>query len=177
MRKYNDDKYETASILGSFNKHYELICRTAEYFQKNGIRVLAPDITSIKENNDGYAILESDQSDDATVLEAKFLENCLKSDFVYVCDLDGYIGKTVMLELGFMLGKGQEVFFMETPAQERLIKEMTQKKPIVYTPKDLVRMIKRLNEFSWVDFAGNDLFDRLDKPVPDFRLPEDKGER
>lgn len=39
-----------------------------------------------------------------------FLKKCIDSDFVYVCNKDGYLGKTVMLELGYMLGKGQDMF-------------------------------------------------------------------
>ena len=178
MRKYNDDKYRTASILGSFNRHYEIICNTANYFKQNGIKLLAPEITTIKQNTDGYAILDTDTSTEAVTLEKNFLDNCMKSDFVYVCNKDGYLGKTVMLELGFMLGKGQEVFFMERPVEEKLILEMTQKAPIVFSPEDLVQMIKSHNNFQWVDFLGNDLFDRFDNRKADFKLPSnEKDER
>lgn len=176
MRKYNDDKYKTASILGSFNRHYEIICNTANYFEQNGIKVLAPKITTIKQNVDGYAILNTDTSTEAVILEKDFLDNCMKSDFVYVCNKEGYLGKTVMLELGFMLGKGQEVFFMESPVEEKLILEMTQKAPIIFSPEDLVKMIKVHNDFQWVDFSGNDLCDRLDNREADFRFPSNDGD-
>lgn len=178
MRKYNDDHYRTTTILGSFNKHYETICKTAKYFEKNGIKVLAPKITTIKQNEGGYAVLQTDQSTEPIILERDFLKNCINSDFVYVCNQGGYLGKTVMLELGYMLGKGQEVFFMERPEEERLILEMTQQAPLIYSPEDLIKMINIHNGLPWVDFCGNDLFDRSDKTMPDFRFPgEDDDER
>ena len=176
MRKYNDDKYRTVSILGSFNKHYETICETAKYLQQNGIQVLAPKIGTIKQNTDGYAILDTDKSTQAVVLEKNFLNNCINSDFVYVCNKEGYLGKTVMLELGFMLGKGQEVFFMERPVEEKLILEMTQRAPIVFSPEDLVEMIKSHNNFQWTDFLGNDLFDRFGYRKANFSLPSNDGD-
>ena len=36
MRRFNDSKYQTMCILGSFNKHYDTIAETATYFKERG---------------------------------------------------------------------------------------------------------------------------------------------
>ena len=53
MRERDYQEIKTASILGSFNRHYDTICRTAAYFEQHGIEILAPRISKIKENNGG----------------------------------------------------------------------------------------------------------------------------
>lgn len=164
MRKYNCDKYETVSIIGSFNKHYETICDVANLFKQNGIQVLAPDISKIVSNKDGFAVLKTNEISDAVLIEREFLEKCLKSDFIYVCNKNGYLGKTVMMELGYFLGKGQEVFFMETPNEEKILLEMTKKAPIVYSPEELINMLTIHNKLP------DDLFDSYDKRIADFNL-------
>lgn len=178
MRKYNDDQYRKATIMGSFNKHYPIIRNIANYFKENGIEVIAPSITTIAKNDGEYAILKTDTSEDPVDLETEFLRKCIEADFVYVCNKDGYMGKTVMFELGYMLAKGQEVFFMEKPAEEKLIMEMVNKSfaPIVYTAEELVRMIKEHNKFPYVNFIGNDLFDRFNKPTPEFKFKDIEDE-
>ncbi len=57
--------------------------------------------------------------------------------------------------------------------KERLILEMIQQAPLVYSPEDLIRMINIHNGLPWVDFGGNDLFNRFDKTIPDFKFPGD----
>ena len=179
MRRFNDSKYQTMCILGSFNKHYDTIVKTATYFKERGLIVLAPEISAVKSNNDGYVFLESDKSTNPVIVEREFLKKCIDSDFVYVCNKDGYLGKTVMLELGYMLGKGQEVYFMEKPIEEKLIMEMTEKslERLVASPEQLVEMIEMYNNFSWLTPGGQDMFDRSFTPKPGFRFPEANKER
>lgn len=179
MRRFNDSKYKTMCILGSLNKHYDTIVETATYFKERGLIVLAPEISVVKSNNDGYVFLESDKITDPVIVEREFLKKCIDSDFVYVCNKDGYLGKTVMLELGYMLGKGQEVYFMEKPIEEKLIMEMTERsmEGLVASPEQLVKKIEMYNNFSWLTPGGQDMFDRSFTPKPGFRFPEDNNGR
>ena len=55
------------------------------------------------------------------LIEKDFLEKCLKSEEVVICDNDGYIGNTVMMEIGYLLGKGKKIEFVEEPTEKWLI--------------------------------------------------------
>lgn len=115
MRKYLCDEYKTVALLGSFGKHYDLMTEVARKLISNGFDVLAPNLNGIKNDNSGFLILNGDENKSEELLEDDYLDNCLKADCVYVCNKDGYIGRTVAFELGTLQCYGQEVFFMEEP--------------------------------------------------------------
>ena len=87
-------------------------------YQKNGYTVSAPKISAVKKNTNGFIIFEDDESDEPILIEKDFLEKCLKSEEVVVCDNDGYIGNTVMMEMGYLLGKGKKTKFIEEPIEK-----------------------------------------------------------
>ena len=69
----------------------------------------------------GFIIFEDDESDEPIVIEKDFLVLCLKSEEIVVCDSNGYIGNTVMMEIGYLLGKGKKIKFVEEPTEKWLI--------------------------------------------------------
>lgn len=70
--------------------------------------MLAPKISAVKKDANGFVIFEDDESDDPIVIEKDFLEKCLKSEEIVICDSNGYIGNTVMMEIGYLLGNGKK---------------------------------------------------------------------
>lgn len=59
--------------------------------------------------------------DNPIEIESDFLENCLKSESILICDKEGYIGNTVMFEIGYLLAKKKKIEFIEEPMEKRLI--------------------------------------------------------
>ena len=104
MRNYNDEKQRTLTIIGCSGNE-DIIIEMTEYFEVNGLQVLAPKNPTIKSNKAEDSVSKTDESVDIVTQERDFLEKCIDSDFVYVCNIDGTISKMVMLELGYMLGK------------------------------------------------------------------------
>lgn len=105
----------TVSILGSLRKQLNSIYENSIRLQKNGYKVLAPQISSVKCDENGFVVFNDDISDDPTIIEKDFLEQCLKSEYIFVCDKDGYIGNTVAFEIGYLLANDKDIKFLELP--------------------------------------------------------------
>lgn len=112
---------KTVVLLGSLRKQLDTIRNKAYEYSKKGYTVLAPKISAVKKDTNGFIIFEDDESDEPIVIEKDFLEKCLKSEEIVVCDSDGYIGNTVMMEIGYLLGKGKKIKFVEEPTEKWLI--------------------------------------------------------
>lgn len=108
----------TASILGSLRKQLNSIYENSIRLQENGNKVLAPKISSVKCDENGFVFFEDDISDDPTIVERDFLEQCLKSEYILVSDKDGYIGNTVAFEIGYLLANNKNIKFLEEPNEK-----------------------------------------------------------
>ena len=116
-----DIKKNTVSLLGSLNKQLECIKENAIHLKNNGYEILAPKLSNIKTDKNGFIIFESDISDNPIIIESNFIENCLKSENIIVCNKDGYIGNTVMFEIGYLLAKHKNIEFIQNPNNHWLI--------------------------------------------------------
>ena len=146
MRKNNGDPYKTIAILGSFRKHYNNIVETANIFTKFGFQVLVPKLDGIQENSkDDFLLLIGDEEKPPQQLEEEFLDKCLEADLVYVCNVGGYIGKTVMGELFILASNRQEVYFNAEPEEALLRSMISESIPSIYSPIELVEMMKNNN--------------------------------
>ena len=105
----------TISLLGSLRKQLIFIKEKKVQLEDNGYKVLAPRLSNIKTAENGFIIFEEDISANPIIIESDFMENCLKSESIIVCDKDGYIGNTVIFEIGYLLAKKKDIEFMEEP--------------------------------------------------------------
>ena len=106
----------TIVLLGSLRKQLETIKEKALQFEKNGYKVLAPKISNIKNDKNGFIIFEDDLSDNPITIESGFIEDCLKAENIIVCNKDGYVGNTVMFEIGYLLAKKKNIEFIKEPS-------------------------------------------------------------
>ena len=105
----------TVVLLGSLRKQLNTIKEKALQFKENGYEILAPKISSIKNDKNGFIIFEDDLSDNPITIESGFIEDCLKAESIIVCDKDGYVGNTVMFEIGYLLAKKKNIEFIQEP--------------------------------------------------------------
>lgn len=109
----------TVSIIGSFRKpeHYEKIKQAITLFRHAGLIVLSPKGSAIRKSVDDFVIFESDKS---TLTPAEIqmitLDKIIHSDAVYVCNVNGYVGRTTCYEIGFCLSRGIPLYFLSKPA-------------------------------------------------------------
>ena len=119
--KNQEEVQATISLLGSLKKQLLFMKETAVQLENNGYKVLAPRLSNVKMNTSGYIIFENDVSENPIVIESDFIEKCLKSECVLICNKDGYIGNTVMFEIGFLLAKNKKIQFIQKPTENWLM--------------------------------------------------------
>ena len=106
----------SVSLIGSFRQHYQEVRKSAEIFAAAGITVKSPPISRIIDQGQEFVRFESDPpliSDHA--IQAATLEKIFTSDFVYVVNPDGYIGRATAYELGRVHERGMAVYYAESP--------------------------------------------------------------
>ena len=109
-----ENKKNTISLLGSLRKQLLFMKEKLLQLEAEGYNVLAPRLSNIKTDENGFIIFEDDISDSPIIIESNFIENCLKSERIIVCNENGYIGNTVMFEIGYLLAKKKEIEFIES---------------------------------------------------------------
>ncbi len=113
-------KKNTVTLLGSLRKQLNCMKEKASELKASGQIVLAPQLSEVKKDDNGFIIFEDDISDNPIVIESNFIDYCLESENIIVCDEGGYIGNTVMFEIGYLLAKNKNIIFVETPKEKWL---------------------------------------------------------
>lgn len=106
------------AIIGSFRReeNYSLVQDLVKYFKINGLAVLSPSGKAITNSIEKFVIFETDDKDmNPEEIQMITLEKIMKADVVYVCNKNGYIGKTTCYEIGFCYSRGKPIYFMEKP--------------------------------------------------------------
>lgn len=103
-------------ISGSFRKFYDGITKTAEEFERYGVKVLAPKVSRIINADEEFAILESDTTKNIKVLEKNHLDTIREADFLYVYNPEGYVGTSATMEIGWALALEKPVFSLQKPS-------------------------------------------------------------
>jgi NTP pyrophosphatase (non-canonical NTP hydrolase) len=125
----------SATISGSFNKHLDQIQNKILEFQQEGIEVLSPKLSRPISCEDEFVRLETDKGTPGEI-EFEHLEAITRSDFLYVVNPGGYIGKSVALEIGYALSRNIPVYSLEKPEDNVL--------SFFVKPEKSVKIIKRL---------------------------------
>ena len=115
--KNQEIRKDSVTLLGSLRKQLETIKEKALQLEENDYKILSPKLSNIKNDENGFIIFEDDFSDDPIEIESDFIENCLKSENIIVCNKDGYIGNTVMFEIGYLLAKKKNIEFIQEPSE------------------------------------------------------------
>lgn len=101
-------------ISGSFNRHFEQIKQKISEFELEGIEVLAPKPSKPISKKHGFVMLESDKGTPEEI-ESDHLKAISQSDFLYVVNPDGYIGKSVSFEIGYAFSRNIPIYSLEKP--------------------------------------------------------------
>lgn len=108
----------SVSFIGSFRKpdHYEIVRKAIKLFRENGIVVNSPKGSNISGSIEDFVIFDTDDKG-LTPAEIQMitLDKILRSDMVYVCNLDGYVGRTTCYEIGFCLSRNIPLYFLSRP--------------------------------------------------------------
>lgn len=130
-----DDVKILATVSGSFNKHLDQIQKKILEFQQGGIEILSPKISRSISCEDNFVRLETDKGTPGEI-ESKHLESISQSDFLYVVNPRGYIGKSVAFEIGYALSKNIPIYGLKKPEDVVL--------SYFIKPEKSIKIIKRL---------------------------------
>ena len=119
------EKEFRACVSGSFRKFKPEIDLAIEELNDLGVTVLAPDKgwlyippqRILNPTDYEFRRLPSEEGMSIKEIEDDFLSSVRKSDFLYVVNLEGYIGETVSMEIGFALALDIPVFLQEKMSQ------------------------------------------------------------
>jgi hypothetical protein len=113
--EYNQNSIK-GCIIGSFRKYYSEIVDVIEEFNKAGIEILSPKKSTILNPDADFVRLASDDAKKTEFeIQAQVFEHESHSDFVYVWNPNGYIGRTTSYEIGRIIQRGTPIFFKEKP--------------------------------------------------------------
>ena len=103
----------TVVISGSFQKHFDEICKLITEFERLGFQVLSPRISTITNPGEAFPLLETDDTSNIQILQRRHLGAIQQADALYICNPQGYAGASVTLELGWALALGKPIFTQE----------------------------------------------------------------
>lgn len=99
-----------AVISGSFRKHLAEIGELKRQLESQGVAILSPQSTEAVNPNDEFIVLDSDPIEDHRVLQDSVFAKIRRSTFLVVANVDGYIGRAAVLEMGYAIAMGIAIY-------------------------------------------------------------------
>ncbi len=110
-------EFRYVTISGSFRKHLDYILKIKKELEKHGTRVLSPRFTEPKNPGDSFVVFTGEEGLTPLELERHHLKSISDSDTLIVCDPEGYVGASALLEIGYANAIGKRIIFVEKPEE------------------------------------------------------------
>ena len=113
-------EYRSVVLTGSYRKYWSYISKVKQNLLENGVKVLSPRYDTIK--NPGADFIEFEGEENMSPLEIMryHLSMIGSSDALIVCDVDGYVGASTLMEIGYAHGIDKRIIFTEKPEEYSL---------------------------------------------------------
>ncbi|PTM57702.1 nucleoside 2-deoxyribosyltransferase [Desmospora activa] len=115
----------TTVICGSYRKHWEDILRIRNFLEQQGVYILSPLGTKIVNPGEEFARLEGDPDVDVRTVQDAIFAHIRQSTFVIVANVNGYLGKATVFEMGYAAANGIRILTVE-PVQDPNLASYTQ---------------------------------------------------
>lgn len=113
MHLNKDESSIYTVICGSFRKHLSEIALIKKLLEDKGIKVLSPRGIIAKNPDDEFIILESDPINNPKLLQDSVFAKIRCSTFIVIANIDGYIGKAALMEMGYAIAQGIDIYTIE----------------------------------------------------------------
>lgn len=110
-------EFRYVTISGSFRKHLDRILEIKRRLEKTGTKVLSPRFTEPKNPGERFVVFAGEEGLSPLELERHHLRSISESDALIVCDPDGYVGASALVEIGFAHSLGKRIVFVEKPEE------------------------------------------------------------
>ncbi|WP_353068005.1 NUDIX hydrolase [Amycolatopsis sp. DG1A-15b] len=115
-RTSGNETRPSVAIIGSFRQHLGEVREAARVFVEAGFTVKSPPMDRVRDGNRGHIVFTSDPIDATDhQIQTETFYKIFSSDFVYVVNPGGYIGRTTSYELGQIHQRGMAVYYAEPP--------------------------------------------------------------
>ena len=114
-----------------------------------GLNILSPVGSNVCKSIEDFVIFETDNPDySPEEIQMITLEKILNSDAVYVCDFNGYVGKTTCYEIGFCCSRNRPLYFLEKPKDLPILVDESQ----IISPEDLGKIVLNNEQKVYTEF-------------------------
>ena len=100
-------------ISGSFRKHLKQIVQLKEALKKYQVVVLSPSGSAAINPDEEFIVLDSDPVTHPKLLQDSVFAKIRRSTFLVVANVDGYLGRAAVLEIGYAIALGITVYVLE----------------------------------------------------------------
>ncbi len=110
-------EFRCVTISGSFRKHLDYILEIKKQLEQKGTEVLSPRFTKPKNSGEKFVVYTGEEGLVPLELERHHLKSISESDALIVCDPEGYVGASALLEIGFANAISKRIIFVEKPEE------------------------------------------------------------
>jgi len=110
-------EFRYVTISGSFRKHLDYILKIKKELEEYGTEILNPKFTEPKNPGEKFVVFAGEEGLNPLELERHHLDSISKSDALIVCDPEGYVGASALIEIGFANAIGKRIIFVEKPEE------------------------------------------------------------
>jgi len=110
-------EFRHVTLSGSFRKHLDYILEIKKKLEIGGVMVLSPRFTVPKTPGVEFVVFQGEEGLPPLELERYHLNSIKNSDALIVCDPNGYVGASALLEIGFAHSLGKRIIFTEKPEE------------------------------------------------------------
>lgn len=110
-------EFRHVTISGSFRKHLEYILKVRKQLVEQGTEVLSPRFTEPKNPGEEFVVFSGEEDMSPLELERHHLHSIEQCDALIVCDPEGYVGASALIEIGYAHALGKRIIFVEKPEE------------------------------------------------------------
>lgn len=100
-------------ISGSFRKHLHQILDLRQKLEKHSVAVLSPHGSSAVNPDEEFIVLDSDPVSSPKLLQDSVFTKIRRSTFLVVANVQGYLGRAAVLEMGYAIALGISIYTLE----------------------------------------------------------------
>jgi hypothetical protein len=110
-------EFRHVTLSGSFRKHLDYILEIKKKLEASGVIVLSPRFNVPKKPGTEFVVFQGEEGLSPLELERYHLNSIKNSDALIVCDPNGYVDASALLEIGFAHSLGKRIIFTEKPEE------------------------------------------------------------
>lgn len=110
-------EHRSVVISGSFRKHLGYILNIKQQLQSQGIEILSPRFEDPKNPGEEFVVFDGEEGMSPLELERYHLDMIDNCDALVVCAVNGYVGASSLIEIGYAQALGKRIIFTEKPEE------------------------------------------------------------